>query len=187
MLAYVFWHWRYSSSKPADYQKDLRSFHETISNQKSAGYLSSMVFAFPGLPWLNSDDSEVYEDWYLVENSAALDPLDEAAVNGRRKGPHDQIAQQAAGGTGGLYRLRSGQVSPEECALALWFNKPAGMGYTMLYDILEKQLEQHGGSLWQRQMTLGPALEFCWHAPIGATLPAEFSALTFLVTTVWAG
>lgn len=186
MLAYVFWHWRNASCDPADYQNDLRSFHEVLAAQKPAGFLKSSVFEAASLPWIDSGQSEVYEDWYLVENSAALDPLDHAAVNGQRKGPHDQVAQWAAGGTGGLYRLRAGQADSPP-AQAFWFAKPSGMSYTTLYTILEEQISRHAGSFWQRQMTMSPALEFCWHAPPSAQLPEELVAVNVPLTIHWQG
>ena len=50
--------------------------------------------------------------------------------------------------------------------VALWFAKPAGMGYPALFDRLGPSLTV-GRGLWGRQMTLGPGPEFGLLAPDG--------------------
>jgi hypothetical protein len=186
MLAYVFWHWQYPHIEQSDYEERLINFHKTLQIQKPEGFQSSIVLRASNLPWTGGD-SEAYEDWYLVENSAGLDPLDQAAVSGFRREPHDQVAQWAAGGTGGLYRLRAGEPDLATIQSAFWFAKPAGMSYEGLYALLEHSIGQTPGMLWQRQMTLGPALEFCWHTSQGAALPPELHALQVPLTVIWRG
>lgn len=173
MLAYIFWHWKSPHIESERYEEYLKAFHHTLKIQPPAGFHSSTVLRVSGLPWTSGEDGEAYEDWYLVENSAALDPLDLAAVNAARKQSHDQVAQWAADGTGGLYRLRaSGQTLSSAPQVAYWFSKPAGLTYSELYQLFATNGEQTRGQLWQRQMTLGPAREFCWHTDAQETLPA---------------
>lgn len=188
MLAYVFWHWKSPRVESGMYEEYLRSFHRVLNTHQPAGFHSSAVFQVAGLPWTSGED-RAYEDWYWVENSAALDPLDQAAVSEARKLPHDQVAQWAAGGTGGLYRLRAtGQGAFAAPEVAWWFSKPAGLTYSELYQLFAEQLEQLPGHLWQRQMTLGPAREFCWHTSAQAGLPALLTTADTLkipLTTIW--
>src|SRR5690348_4866955 len=105
MLAYVFWHQRANTVAKEEYQERLIAFHRVLRERRAEGFWFSAVLTMAGVPWL-AQGNEVYEDWYLVENSAALDPLDEAAVTGICQEPHNGVARLAGNGTGGLYRLK---------------------------------------------------------------------------------
>src|SRR5712692_1523193 len=107
MLAYVFWHWRSSHIEKTAYQKSLIDFHEALRTQQPKGFYYSMVFELEHAPWIDSP-GEVYEEWYMLQNSAALDILNQAAITGACQEPHNQVAKGAAGGAGGLYQLRAG-------------------------------------------------------------------------------
>ncbi len=188
MLAYVFWHWKDPLIATLTYEASLIRFHETLRAYPSDGFCSSQILRIEGVPgWLPTRDTIVYEDWYLLENSAALDGLDQAAIGPACREAHDQVARQASGGTGGLYRLHTGQLGSGNAQFACWFAKPAGMTYQACYEQILPLLEQAGGVLWQRQMTMGPALEFCWHGPVELALPAAFHPLRFPVEAVWEG
>ena len=176
MLAYVFWHWSYPHVDKASYQQRLVDFHDALRAQKPAGFHYSTVFQVGHAPWLDTD-GEAYEEWYVVHNFAALEALNEAAVSGSCKEPHNRVASHAAGGAGGLYRLRAGEPGLAAAHVARWFVKPSGMSYEDLYSTLQPEIEQAAGSLWQRQMVLGPAPEFRWHSPQDHTLPDIFNCL----------
>ncbi len=176
MLAYVFWHWRTTQIDAQSYQSYLTSFHQRLTAHKPSGFITSKVFLLEQAPWLGRD-TETYEDWYLIENSAALDPLNEDAVNGQRQEPHNQVARWAAGGTGGLYRLRFAGQDTLPTHFAFWFAKPATMSYAELENVLQPLKKQAIGTLWQRQMTLGPTTEFCYHSPEETALPDILQAL----------
>ena len=60
--------------------------------------------------------------------------------------------------------------------VAYWLPKPAGMGYPD-FDLSMKPLIERGCCLWGRRMTLGPAPEFCLHAPADAQLPSGAMAI----------
>ncbi|GCE15255.1 hypothetical protein [Tengunoibacter tsumagoiensis] len=165
MLAYVFWHQRAMNGAREDYQEKLLAFHEILQERQSQGFIGSIVLEMAQVPWM-PEGSEVYEDWYLVENSSALDPLDEAAVTGICREPHNAVARLAEYGTGGLYRLKDDAIDLTQVAKirsATWFNKPAGVSYAHLYEQVHQHREVQEDVLWQRQMTMGPALEFCLH------------------------
>lgn len=168
MLAYVFWHQRASHVAREHYQEKLITFHQILQERHPQGFVGSVVLEIAGLPWMTAGSEEVYEDWYLVEHSAALDPLDEAAISGICREPHNQVALLAGHGTGGLYRLKEETIDLSQAAgirVVTWFGKPAGMSYETFYERFHQKRSESQGILWQRQMTLGPALEFCWQSP----------------------
>jgi hypothetical protein len=184
MLAYVFWHWRRAEVSAADYEALQRRFHAALQAAPPAGFLSSRSLAVTGAPWA-AGGGEAYEDWYLVADSAGLDPLNEAAISASRQGPHNAAAAAAAGGTAGLYRLRLGEAGPPPQAIA-WFSKPAGMSYGELFAKLEPTVRTERAALWGRQMTLGPALEFCLHTARPVPLPAPLDPIAPAGRVVWA-
>lgn len=174
MLAYVFWHWPRPEIERGQYLDHLIDFHRTLAANKSPGFQESVVFTFSGANWLKTD-GEVFEEWYLLDDSAAMDPLNEAAVTGACEEPHNRVARAAADGTGGLYRLRAGSEDLAEAKFATWLSKPAGVSYKDFYAELESLTSQPGVALWGRQMTLGPTTEFCLHSQTPIQLPGSIS------------
>jgi hypothetical protein len=181
MLAYVFYHWKRNEIDARDYEQRLRGFHASLKKAPSEGFQSSWCVALTGAPWANGG-ADSYEDWYLVRDSADLDPLNEAAISASRQVPHDKAASAAAGGTAGLYRLR-GESALSAPRYALWFGKPTGWSYGQLYEELGRLSVTN--ALWVRQMVLGPAREFCLHANEPVELPPGISALTFELRAVF--
>src|SRR3954467_15606129 len=90
-LAYVFWHRPAEDVARSDYEERLRAFHATLESPSGS-------FRLHALPWKAVDG---YEDWYLVEDWAALGELNEAAVAAARRGEDDAAARLAADGGGG--------------------------------------------------------------------------------------
>jgi hypothetical protein len=173
MLAYVFWHWPTREVDRARYLDAQRAFHRALAAAPSPGLRGSRVRAVSGAPWVPGP--EAFEDWYLVDDFAALGALNDAAVAGARRAPHDGVARLADGGAGGLYRqLTAG--GPGAVTRVTWLSKPAGMAYP---DFLARM--PAGVELWQRQLVLGPAPEFCLHreAP-----PPGLEGLTLAVRDV---
>ena len=184
MLAYVFWHWPQSTVDPEAYVEHLVAFHQTLAANKPVGFQQSVVFRIRGASWLNTSD-EAYEEWYLLDDSAAMDPLNEAAVTGVCEEPHNKVARQAAGGTGGLYRLRAGREDLAQTTSAIWLSKPDGVSYKDFYATLEPLTSKQTTAVWGRQMTLGPTTEFCIHSPSAIQLPPGFSGLTLGLSPVF--
>jgi hypothetical protein len=182
MLADVFWHWRRQEIGRDEYEQRQQHFHAALRAAPSAGFLASRSVAIRGAPWAASG-GEAYEDWYLVEDSAALDPLNQAAVTAPRQLPHDAAAAAADGGTAGLYRLRRGSVGDEVPTLATWFSKPAGMDYDQLFSAVETLSAD--GALWCRRMVLGPTPEFCLQSSAPVVLPAAITPLTLQLRPIW--
>ena len=185
VLAYVFWHWRHPSANRAEYESAQQAFHRALSASPSAGFIRSFSHAIAGAPWANAG-GEAYEDWYLVRDSAALDPLDVAAVTAGRKSAHDAAASLAANGTAGLFQLKVG-VAPTAPQSAQWFAKPSGLSYPQVFAAIEPALRPVDGSLWVRRMTLGPSPEFCVLAREPATLAPQFQMFAFQLRPVWTG
>ncbi len=167
MLAYVFWHWRSPGVEMTRYLEALAAFHRALSAEPPAGFRGSRVLSVDGAPW--APVVSALEDWYFVDDFAALGVLNEAAVAGRRRAPHDGAARLAAGGKGGVYRnLSSGSRAADKVT---WLSKPAGMDQKDFLARLPAGIE-----VWQRQMVLGPAPEF--------RLSSEFAAPAFEAFTL---
>ena len=180
MLAYVFWHWPQEAVARSAYLDHLADFHQTLAAHRPVGFQRSVVFSIRGANWLNTA-GEAFEEWYLLDDSAAMDRLNEAAVSGVCEGPHNRVAREAADGTGGLYRLRAGQEDLAQARFAVWLSKPAGVSYKDFYNGLQSITSQPGVALWGRQMTLGPTTEFCVHS----STPLELAGHSLSLEPVW--
>lgn len=184
MLAYVFWHWPQPRIERGAYLDHLAGFHQTLAANKPNGFQRSVVFAVKGANWLNTS-GEAFEEWYLLDDSAAMDRLNEAAVSGACEEPHYKVAQEAADGTGGLYRFRAGKEELAQSRFAVWLSKPKGVSYNDFYAALQPLTSQPGTGLWGRQMTLGPATEFCLHSTTAIQLPESCTGQTIPLELVW--
>jgi hypothetical protein len=183
LLAYVFWHWRRAGVSEPSYVALQRRFHAALAEAPPPGFLRSRSAAIRGVAWAAAG-ADAYEDWYLVEGTAALDPLNEAAVTASRQLAHDAAAAAAEDGIAGLYRLRRGSGDAVH-RTAAWFAKPDGMSYGELYAVLEPLLVGSAGALWGRQMVLGPTPEFCLHTPGPVVLPPPLRAQVVGRSPIW--
>src|SRR5215207_5012222 len=170
MLAYVFWHWPQPGVEQDTYVDHLREFQETLASNKPLGFQRSAVFRTQDASWLNTS-GEAYEEWYLLDDSAAMDKLNVAAVSGTCEEPHNRVAREAADGAAGLYRLRVGQEDLAQSRYAVWLSKPNAMSYNDFYAALQPLTSRQGVALWGRLMVLGPTTEFCIHSPAPIQLP----------------
>ncbi len=165
MIAYVFWHWPAPGADRAAYEAAQRGFQTELNRTGSDGFQRSVSYRVRGAQWLAGGDG--YEDWYLLDGSHALDPLNDAAVSGRMRRPHEEAARGASG-IGGLYRLMRG-VPRLSSGTVNWVRKPAGEPYDAFY-------ARFAGDavMWRRQMTLGPTPEFL----VEGSVPAGLEGLT---------
>ena len=166
MLAYVFWHVPRPGVAAREYESRHREFHTVLGASNVPSLQGLRVYGLAGIPWLGGQPG--YEDWHLLDDSAGLDVLNDAAITQARQIPHDRIAALAADGIAGLYGLRLGVLI--EPAVAYWLSKPAGMSYAAFETSLAP-LVADGCCLWGRRMTLGPTPEFCLHTPGERRLP----------------
>jgi hypothetical protein len=156
VLGYVFWHWPEDRAAAAAYEAAQRRFHQALAASRSEGFIRSLSFRVSGASWLPAA-GEVYEDWYLVEGSFALDPLNDLAISPAVRADHAEAARGAKG-AGALYRLVLG-VPAWESGEVSWVSKPRGEAYDAFYRRLPE-----AAVLWRRQMVLGPASEFLLEA-----------------------
>ena len=123
LLAYVFWHQSRPEITADIYEKKLADFLRSLSSQRPAGLVDALSFRVQALPW-SPRQGIVYEDWYLVENFAALGALNDAAVEGDTRTPHDAIAKDYMKGAGGVLRSVQGDLNLREARVATWAEKP---------------------------------------------------------------
>jgi hypothetical protein len=162
VLAYIFSHQPAAGADLAAYEAGLKRFHAALAEMKPSGFVGSNSYRVPA----------GYADWYLVQSSAALDFLNEAAITGARSQPHGEVARAALDGSGKLMALESGEPdSSAGCEVGL--SKPSGLGYAKFYELLRPWTSQAGVSLWRRMMVLGPPPEFCLVAHSPLELPAD--------------
>ena len=205
MLAYLFWHRPRENSAVAAYEQALVAFHRSLAHTPPVGLCASAVFRVAELPWLASaaagELQATYEDWYIVEDYAALGVLNEAAVGRGHSTAHDQAARRFGAGRGGLYGLVEGDRAEldqhggliGEASLAVWVARPPGSKRRGLGELLGDGMDPRHASLWRRQLVLGPAPEFCLLAselPPGVAptrLPAGWSATVLDRDVLWNG
>lgn len=160
MLAYVFWHRPAAGVAPETYGAAIRRFHRSIAARPPMGFVCSASLRAPDLEWL-AGEGDGFEDWYVVEDFAALGVLNEAAVGRGHLSAHDTAARQAGPGTGSIYRLLEGVPAPAQARIAVWIDKPRGVESPLLAALLGDGMDAAHAGLWQRQLALGPSPEYC--------------------------
>ncbi|MGE5644985.1 MAG: hypothetical protein ACM336_04250 [Acidobacteriota bacterium] len=184
MLAYVFWHWPKDGVETKAYENALGRFHQALKGDDAPdGFISSASFRIARTEWTPRDTA--YEDWYLLTDFDALGNLNEAALANARAMPHVEAAAQSEGGAAGLYGSIAGQSRLTPVRFAAWLSKPRGMTYKDFFAALAPHTTKPDITLWQRQMSLGPAREFCLHATGQHELPEEFRPHWIELTPVW--
>lgn len=199
MLAYVFWHRPRDLQQVDAYEDALLTFHRSLARSLPVGTSASATFRAAELPWLD-DGGGGYEDWYLLEDFAALGVLNEAAVGRGHVSSHDQVAHRFGSGTGGLYALIEGEPCAEalgETLSSVWISRPLGQASASkrrdLGELLGDGMAPARASLWCRQMVFGPAPELCLLASdvpagVGAgRLPAGWTSQTLSREVLWSG
>jgi hypothetical protein len=185
LLGYVFWHWPRSRISRRAYEGKLIAFQESLKAHRSGGLVDALSFRVQRPPW-GRPRSETYEDWYLVRDFKSLGALNEAAVAGPNREPHDEVARDASAGAGGVYKLRNGGLSLRDARYATWIKKPARTPYQAFLDHLSRLVADLRTDLWQRQMVLAPAPEFCLHSESRLDIPSRFHPTTVRVRPVGA-
>ncbi|HTU79042.1 MAG TPA: hypothetical protein VMF09_09815 [Solirubrobacteraceae bacterium] len=134
-----------------------------------------------------------YEDWYLLDDWAAVGVLEEAAVAHGHVSLHDRVAARAEVATGAVYRLVEGHARLGEARVAIWVARARGHGRPSLAALLGDGMDPACGCLWRRCLGLGPAPEYCLLAAeppagVGAgRLPKGWSASTLAREPLWHG
>lgn len=180
LLAYAFWHRPRPGVSRRAYERRLLAFQTSLKKHPPDGLIDALSFREEVSPW-SKRRSTTYEDWYLVRDFRSLGSLNDGAVAKPSRRRHDEIAKDASNGAGGLYRLGRADLRLQDALFATWINKPPRTPYqTFLYG-LAKLAGDGKTDLWQRQMVLGPAPEFCVHSEIPLEPPKSLRATTIRV------
>jgi hypothetical protein len=161
MLAYLFWHHSDSGADESRYEARLTAFHRALAGSPPAGFQRSATYRIRGASWLPAAGG--YEDWYEIADWTALGVLNAAAVSASMRAEHDAAAILAGGGAGGVYASVRGAARADGDDAAVWFSKPRGATYSEFSRALDGLAP--GCAVWQRQMVLGPAAEYCAAGP----------------------
>jgi hypothetical protein len=167
VFAYLFWHAPAEGAGGDGYVERLAAFHRALAGAPPPGFRGSWSVELDRPPWDGAPHVR-FEDWYLVEDWAALGALNDAAVTAPRRAPHDAVAGLAGEGRGGVYALHRGEVGGP-AAWAGWVVKPRGAPYPEFEARLADAAA--GGAVVRRQMVLGPAPEYAVLADGPRTLP----------------
>lgn len=173
MIAYLFFHHLAPDGDAAEYEDGLRRFHSALGDARVPGFMGSRTYRV----------GNGYCDWYLVETSAALDGLNDAAVSGERSASHSAVARHAVDFAGKLLKHVAG-ADGSGARVEIRFSKPRGMSYPDLYRLLQPWTDRREVGLWRRMMVLGPPPEFSLLAASEIVLPAELEPQLFRLEAV---
>jgi hypothetical protein len=186
VLAYLLWHRPSEGVERAAYERAADGFHRSLAHAPPAGFRGSAVYRAEELPWLSpanvADQRHGYEDWYLVDDFAALGVLNEAAVARGHRTAHDEVARRMGHAAGGVYGLLEGAVSFGPERVTVWVDRPPGASPPTVAGLLGDGMDAQRAALLRRALVLGPAPEYCVLAdepPAGVAatrLPAGWTA-----------
>ena len=131
MLAYLSWHRAAAGVQQQAYEQALERFHRSLAHRPPSGFRGSAALRLGELPWLagvaGADNAAPgYEDWYLLDDWAAVGVLEEAAVARGHETAHHAIAARAGAATSSVYRLVEGSARPSAVADAVWVGREPG-------------------------------------------------------------
>lgn len=203
MLAYLSWHRPAPTVEVDAYERALEQFHRSLAHRAPSGFRGSATFRAGELPWLRAPAAAgdaragtpiAYEDWYLLDDWAALGVLEEAAVSQGHVSSHDKVASLSGASTGAVYRFLEGHAGLDQAQVAVWVARAAGgHEHPSLSALLGDGMDPALDGLWRRCLGLGPAPEFCLlgsEAAAGVApsrLPKGWSATTLAREALWRG
>jgi hypothetical protein len=190
MLALIAWHRPAPDVARDAYESALERFHRSLAHRRPVGFRASASVRVEQVPWL---DGAVYEDWYVIEDWAALGVLEEAAVSRGHIAAHDGAAALTSMETAAVYRLLEGSADPARAATAVWVSASRGHERPALAQLLGDGIDPECDGLWRRCLVLGPAPEYCLlarEAPAGVApgrLPDGWNASNVGREVIWSG
>ncbi|MCI4365751.1 MAG: hypothetical protein L3K10_06815 [Thermoplasmata archaeon] len=162
-LAYVFFHRPKRSVGAREYVRALVRFHRGLAVAHPDGFQESAAFSCSRAPWKETRPGPIYLDWYVVDGFPALDPLREVAYRPPWVGMHRAIARRADVGWGAVYSARSEARAPKRTERLRWFSSTEA---TVAWLDSRAREPVSEGTLWRRQLALGPSPEFCWASEV---------------------
>ncbi|MGA2454206.1 MAG: hypothetical protein ABSG93_11860 [Solirubrobacteraceae bacterium] len=197
MLAYLSWHRPAPAVDAEAYERALEQFHRSLAHRAPSGFRGSATFRAAELPWLapagEPATAPAYEDWYLLDDWAALGVLEEAAVSRGHVSSHDKVASLSGVSTGAVYRFLEGHAGLNQTHVAVWVARSSGHEHPSLSALLGDGMDPAVDGLWRRCLGLGPAPEFCMLASEAAAgvapsrLPKGWTATTLEREALWRG
>ncbi len=189
MLAYLLWHLPAEDVDAQTYEHATDGFHRSLAHSPPAGFHGSAAYRAQQPPWLGAlqdgrGAAGWYEDWYLVEDFAALGVLNAAAVGRGHRTAHDEIARRMGRAAGGLYGLVEGTVKLARERVTVWVDRTQDAKAPTFAALLGDGMDPRLAGLLRRSLVLGPAPEYCVLAdevPAGVAatrLPRGWSATT---------
>jgi hypothetical protein len=191
VLAYLLWHRPAADVDRESYEHAAERFHRSLHHAPPAGFRGSAVYRVDDLPWLAPagpaagspagesvrapGSGDCYEDWYLLDDFAAVGVLNEAAVAHGHRTAHDEIARRFGAAAGGMYGLLEGRPRLAEAPLVVWIARPPRAARGELGELLGDGMDPEHASLWRRALVLGPAPEYCLlaHEPPAGVAPTR--------------
>ncbi|MEA2335172.1 MAG: hypothetical protein QOG40_1662 [Solirubrobacteraceae bacterium] len=201
MLAYLSWHRPAAGVEQAVYEQALARFHRSLAHRPPSGFRGSLALRLAELAWLapapgvgpGGQGAAGYEDWYLLDDWAAVGVLEEAAVSRGHETAHHAIAARAGAATGSVYRLLAGSPRPSATDVAVWVAHEPGHDRDSPAALLGDGMDPARDGLWRRCLGLGPAPEYCLLAaepPAGVAasrLPRGWVAHSVTREVLWGG
>lgn len=188
VLAYVFFHRPRSRVARSTYERALARFHLQLARTPTDGFQENAALRLPAAPWKESSRRPLYVDWYVLDGFESLDPIRAVASRPPWVRAHRAIARQAANGWGALYAASPGARPPDLSDRLVWFSSAT------LATSSGRNLARGGppeGTLWRRQLAIGPSPEFCWVTggpiPGGLMRRSTVSRPEFIVRREWGG
>jgi hypothetical protein len=166
MLAYIFWHRPYPNTERQRYERAIVRFQNDLAVSKPPGFIGATSFQIEAVPWLS--DLPGYEDWYLLDGTWAMDPLNAFAISGHVQATHDSVAALMEQGHGGLYAHAGGESVQAPRSTIHWLTRPRGIQWQPAIEMVRGSCPQ--AQAWRRQMVLGPAAEFAIETPAEAEI-----------------
>ena len=159
------------------------AFHKALNENKPSGFRFSVTYRIQAVPWF-TPRNEIFEDWYVMSNFAAMDVLDRAVLSTHGKEAHRYLMKNTAKASGGAFGLTKGVARMEDLPVANWLHRHRSFSNDKLVKMVEEQLPGGKYSFWNRAMALGPT-EQCLLSSGPVELPSSYRAVSVQRKLVW--